>query len=133
MTRLKTRKIGWTVLGLPALVLGLSGCAQPSPFVDSVNRPLDVQKRVPTYTAIDVCFTDRHSLEEVTELANEECAKGDKKAVYLGYQSWQCRLTVPHRARFYCLREGEQVPARSYSDAHQAPQGPQSLHGLDGD
>lgn len=133
MTRLKTRKIGWNAVWLLALLLGLSGCAEPLPFVDSVNRPLDVQKKKSTYTAVDVCFTDRHSLEEVTALANEECAKGDKKAVYLGYQSWQCRLTVPHRARFYCLKEGEQVPDRYYSDEHQTPQGLQTLHGLDGD
>lgn len=133
MTRLKTRKIAWNVAWMPALLLGLAGCAEPLPFVDGTWRPLDVQRKKPTYTTVDVCFTDRHSLEEVTELANEECAKGDKKAVYLGYQSWQCRIMVPHRARFYCLKDGEAVPARQISDQHQTPEGLQSLHGLDGD
>ena len=85
-----------------ALILGLAACGRPEPFVETPDLG-KLGRSKALYERVAVCFDEGESLEKLKKLAGEECAKGQKVAHYLGYQRWQCRLTVPHLASFVCL------------------------------
>ncbi|MBI5119791.1 MAG: hypothetical protein HZA67_02195 [Rhodospirillales bacterium] len=102
---------------LLALLLGLAACSQPEAFVETPDLG-KLGRTKALYERVTVCFTDKDNLSKIQKLADEECARGQKKAHYLGFQRWQCRLTVPHLAQFVCL-----APDQSPGDKRQYLQG----------
>lgn len=85
------------------LLLGtLAGCAKQPAFVETPDLGR-IGRSKAKYEQISICFSDGDKLATLQKLADEECARGQKKAHYLGYQRWQCRLMVPHLASFVCL------------------------------
>lgn len=98
-----------------ALMLGLAACAKPDPFVETPDLG-KLGRSKAEYKNAQICFSDGDRLSSLQKLADEECAKGQKKAVYIGYQRWQCRLTVPHLASFACVdpAEAQSVDKRKY-------------------
>jgi hypothetical protein len=87
-------------------LLGLSACADVNaPFVYFPGGNAAIQKQKPSKTNLAmVCFNPgAASYEQVAELAGEECRlRGFEKARLAGYDYWQCRVAVPHRAYFIC-------------------------------
>jgi hypothetical protein len=90
--------------------LALAACESAEPFVDDPTQSMRVVKQKATYGLVRVCFNDGDEMEELQELAEEECGKANLDAVYLAWQKWQCRLTVPHVAFFYCVEPGQKPP-----------------------
>lgn len=89
------------------LMAGLvSGCAVEEPFVDTVSASVTVQK-TPSNVLRDgyvhVCSGERTPSNEVTTLAEEQCAVHGLKSVLVGTDHWQCRATAPHRTTFMCV------------------------------
>lgn len=86
----------------------LAACARQPAFVEISDLGKSGRSKA-LYEQVTVCFSDGDKLATLQKLADEECAKGQKKANYIGYQRWQCRLTVPHLARFACLDPSERI------------------------
>jgi hypothetical protein len=88
------------------VLLALSACADVNaPFVYFPGGQAALQKQKPPKTNLAmVCFNPgAASYEQVAELAVEECRlRGFEKAKLAGYDYWQCRVAVPHRAFFIC-------------------------------
>jgi len=94
---------------LLALVLpaALGGCAQPAePYVfqsDEFNR-----RQLPKTSAvipreIKICYSARTtSPDAVVRLAEEECAKYSKAPQFVKNEIYNCPLSTPVSARYYC-------------------------------
>jgi hypothetical protein len=93
------------------LPMALVACESAEPFVDNIGQSARVTKEKVTYGLVRVCFKEGDQMEALQELASEECGRGNFQAVYLAWQKWQCRLTVPHVAFFYCVEPGGKPPA----------------------
>jgi hypothetical protein len=89
---------------LPALAL--AACADVNaPFVYFPGGQAAIQKQKPLKTNLTmVCFNPGAArFEQVAELALEECRlRGFEQSKLIGYDYWQCRVAVPHRAYFVC-------------------------------
>ncbi len=108
-------------------VLGLSACADVNaPFVYFPGGQAAIQKQKPAKTKITmVCFNPgAASYEQVTELALEECRlRGFETTKLVGYDYWQCRVAVPHRAYYVCSggkadKPGMLVPQEQIENIH---------------
>ncbi len=101
-------------LCVPALflALALAACSRPEPFVEIPDLGKTGRSKA-LYEQVTICFSKGDSLETLKKMAGEECAKGQKTAHYLGYQRWQCRLTVPHLASFVCLDPNQALGNKS--------------------
>ncbi len=86
--------------------LFLSGCGQLSPFVDAHREAGQVQlvgQSTPDKVAI--CYNPIWSdIREVENLAKEECAKTNRKAVYDDKKWFSCRLVNPSTAFYDCKK-----------------------------
>ena len=87
------------------LLLALvGGCSSGDAFVDRgyVEKSIKKQK-LPGYDgAVTVCYNGETPRAERDRLASEACEVYGLKAMLSTERHWQCRLTVPHRAEYYC-------------------------------
>ena len=86
------------------LLLAISGCAEVGPFEDrrreagqipTVGRSKDNRPAIcynPLWT----------SVSDLDSLANEACARTNKKAEYVESEHFKCRLTAPSVAYYTC-------------------------------
>jgi hypothetical protein len=86
--------------------LALAACADMNaPFVYFPSGSADIRKQKPPKVNLTmVCFNPgAASYEQVAELALGECRlRGFEQSKLIGYDYWQCRVAVPHRAYFIC-------------------------------
>lgn len=82
----------------------LAGCSSPGAFVDRREMERSVKKqKLPGYDGmVTVCYDGETPRAERDRLAVEACEVYGLKAVLYREQNWQCRLTTPHRAVYYC-------------------------------
>ena len=98
------REIRALVFGLAAVAL--SSCAMAEPHV---YRPSEFDRRtfVKSVAAVpgevQVCYAAKGTTpDEVLRLAEEECAKYSKSAQFIGNEVFNCPLSTPVAARYYC-------------------------------
>ena len=86
------------------LVMGLVGCAEVSPFIDSRREAGQVQPVGQSRpNKIAVCYNPIwHDDADVLKLAEEACAENKKKAVYSETKYFNCRLVSPNTAFYTC-------------------------------
>jgi hypothetical protein len=87
------------------LLLGLAGgCSSGEAFVDRNYMQKSIKKqRLPGYDGtVTVCFGSDTPRAERDRLAAEACEVYGLKPVLSNETKWQCRLTVPHQANYYC-------------------------------
>lgn len=95
---------GLLVVGLAAAILG--GCSRAEPYVfRTAEFDRRVLGKVPVAVPgeIQVCYSKMGtSPDEIVRLAEEECAKYGKSAQFIGNEIYQCPLSTPTTARYYC-------------------------------
>ena len=92
-----------SILGL---VLFLCGCGQFAPFVDAHREAGQVELvGQSTPDKVAVCYNPFWSDEnEVKALADQECAKTKRHAVYEDTYWFSCRLLNPSTAFYNCKK-----------------------------
>jgi hypothetical protein len=82
----------------------LAGCSSAGAFVDRREMDLSTKKqRLPGYDGnVRVCYESDTPRAERDRLADEACEVYGLKALLIMEQRWQCRLTTPHLASYYC-------------------------------
>lgn len=93
------------------LILGISGCASFAPFVDARREAGQVD---PVGSSSDdnpvICYGFA-SQEEIDQLAQNECSKTNRKAVFVRKENFTCSLFMPQKAIYKCEKTDEPVPA----------------------
>ncbi len=86
------------------LLLGLVGCAEVSPFVDTRREAGQVEPVGQSRPdKIAVCYHAWwHDMTTVQALAEAECAKQGKKAELVETTYFNCRLMTPTTAFYAC-------------------------------
>ncbi len=94
-------------------LLGLSACADqwPEPYVyysSEYDRENPSFGKDPTdITEVTICYGKRNSTpEDIRQLAQDECGKFRKKAVFIEHKIDQCPLLAPIEAHFTCVGGG---------------------------
>lgn len=84
------------------MCLGLIGCTTTSPYVDAYSGVAGGRSlRRSTPDKVAICF-DKAEQNVLQKMANEECAKTSRKAVFDKTVSFSCSLTTPSTAYFDC-------------------------------
>lgn len=84
------------------LFLGLMGCAIATPYIDTYSGIADKQSvRRSTPDRVAICFNEADTTT-LQKMADIECAKTSRKAVYDTTVSFSCSLTTPSTAYFDC-------------------------------
>lgn len=105
----KRRLPAWVVaLGAPVLLLFLSACTPPPPFVYNKNEFNRAAKGfgrpVTDINAVTICYAKGGTTpSKVAGLARAECSKFNKKAVFLGQNRSICPLTTPIAVQYSCI------------------------------
>jgi hypothetical protein len=86
------------------LIALLGGCSMGEAFVDRREMDKSIKKqKLPGYDGqVSVCYGDDTPRAERDRLAAEACEVYGLKAILVTEYKWQCRLTVPHMASYYC-------------------------------
>ena len=86
--------------------LFLSSCSQTTPFIDSHREAGEVQLRgQSTPDRVAVCYNPMWSdKKEVKKLAQQECKKTNRKAVYSDTKWFSCCLMNPSTAFYDCKK-----------------------------
>ncbi|ARJ66902.1 hypothetical protein WV31_15085 [Magnetospirillum sp. ME-1] len=86
------------------LVAFLGGCSMGEAFVDRREMEKSVKKqKLPGHDGnLTVCYGNDTPKAERERLAAEACEVYGLKAMLVRELKWQCRLTVPHLANYYC-------------------------------
>lgn len=91
---------------LAAIVLlaVLGGCSSGEAFVDRGEMVASYKKqRLPGYDGtVRVCYDSVTPRAERDKLAAEACEVYGLKALLSTEQRWQCRMSTPHLASYYC-------------------------------
>ncbi len=84
-------------------VLMFSACSQFEPFVDS-RREAGQVARIGSSTPDKpvVCYGLVGTQSDFDVLANDECAKKNKKAVFETTESFSCKIFTPQKAVYRC-------------------------------
>lgn len=94
------KKIGYLIL----MLVCLGGCAETAPFVD-VRREAGQVELVGQSRPERVAICHHkwwHDEQEIITLAEAECAKQNKKAVYDGQSYFNCRFMTPTTSFYRC-------------------------------
>ena len=88
------------------ITLFVSACGQFTPFIDARREAGQVELiGQSTPDKVAVCYNPIWSdQKKVKELAKEECAKTNRKAVYDDTKWFSCRLVNPSTAFFNCKK-----------------------------
>ncbi|BAE52758.1 hypothetical protein [Paramagnetospirillum magneticum] len=83
----------------------LGGCSSGNAFVDRHEMDRSVKKqKLPGYDGqVTVCYEGDTPRAERDRLAAEACEVYGLKAVLVTERRWQCRMTAPHLASYYCF------------------------------
>ncbi len=86
-----------------AVVAG--GCSSGDAFVDRGYMIRNTKKeKLPGYNgSVLVCYSSDTPRERRDELAREACAVYGLEPRLVLDEKWQCRLTVPHLANYFCV------------------------------
>lgn len=88
------------------LAVALGGCSRAEPYVyrtAEFDRRVLGKAPVAVPGEVQVCYSKMGtSPDEVVRLAEEECAKYGKSAQFIGNEIYQCPLSTPITARYYC-------------------------------
>ena len=88
--------------GLFCLLFVLAGCQISEPFVDSYSGLVrDGMGRSNTKQVV-ICFDKETSRSQLDEMAEVECQKTSRHAVYLTTSSFTCSLTAPASIYYRC-------------------------------
>ncbi|KIL99743.1 hypothetical protein CCC_03915 [Paramagnetospirillum magnetotacticum MS-1] len=82
----------------------LGGCSSGDAFVDRAEMAKSIKKqKLPGYNGqVTVCYDSETPKAERDRLAAEACEVYGLKAQLTSETPWQCRMTAPHRAQYYC-------------------------------
>lgn len=81
---------------------GLTGCFAHPPYVDTYSGRADgASLRRSTTDKVAICF-DETDQETLQKMANDECAKTSRQAVYETTVPFSCSLITPSTAYFNC-------------------------------
>lgn len=87
------------------IFLLLTGCSL-SPFIDyrrEVGSDEPVGISTSDYPAI--CYNSRYTTPDVIiEMADKECAKTNRKAVFYRQTKFTCKMFMPHHAIYQCVQ-----------------------------
>lgn len=84
------------------MCLGLMGCSAVQPYVDTHSGVADGRAlRRSTPDRVAICF-DEADMDTLQQIADTECAKTSRKAVYDTTVSFSCSLITPSTAYFDC-------------------------------
>lgn len=86
-------------------VILLSACSGGEAFVDrGYTRTTVAKQKLPGHDGVvEVCFGGDTPRAERDKLAEDACAVYGLEARLVLERRWQCRLTVPHHARYACI------------------------------
>jgi hypothetical protein len=89
---------------LVVLAALLGGCSSGEAFVDRREMDRSIKKqKLPGYDGkVTVCYGGETPRAERDRLAAEACEVYGLKAILDRDARWQCRLTTPHQAIYYC-------------------------------
>lgn len=86
-----------------SVLLYVTACASFAPFVDTYSGVGNKEVRRSTPNHVAICFNHKNSDEKsLQQLADEECAKTNRRAVYKSTVDWSCSLTAPSTIYFDC-------------------------------
>lgn len=88
----------WLIL---CAVLVLSGCHLSEPFVETYGSSVFNKKPSSLKDGVQVCFYQATS-EELQEIAERECQKINRHAVYEKTADFSCSVLAPSKAFFKC-------------------------------
>ncbi len=92
------------------VVIALSGCRAFDPFVDARREAGQVAPvGSSTVDSPVICYGFAEP-EEVEKLAQNECAKTNRVAVFEQKENFKCALFAPQRAIYRCEKTDELVP-----------------------
>lgn len=100
------------------LILGGCGIAEPYVYKDSeFNRDrADFGKEPEDLNEVSICYNKRSTTAAaVRQLAEAECAKYKKVAVFRSHDLLECSLVTPARAIFVCQGPGNADPGTADS------------------
>jgi len=105
------------MLLIAGAVLSLGACSAPPPFVykkDEFNRDaVGFGRPVKDILKVTVCYAKRDTTpQQIFNLANAECAKFNKRAIFSQQDRITCPITTPIAARFGCAPTTGNVDGR---------------------
>ena len=84
------------------MCLGLMGCTVAEPYVDAYSGVAGGRSlRRSTPDKVAICF-DETDMDTLQEMANKECTKTSRKAVFDKTTPFSCSLITPSTAYFDC-------------------------------
>lgn len=102
------RQTAYIIVGCGLLFL--SGCSAFAPFVDARREAGQVQ---PVGSSTDdnpvICYGVAER-EEIERLAQNECAKTGRVAVFVRKENFSCSLFMPQKAVYRCEKTDKPVP-----------------------
>ena len=100
--------IRFVFMGL--LFVGLSACSSLDPFVDARREAGQIaQVGTSTNDHPVICY-GLNKPEKIEWLAQNECAKTNRKAVFLHRENFSCSLFKPRKAIYQCVETTQSVP-----------------------
>lgn len=83
--------------------LSMVGCSYPRPFIDSYSGVNNQEVYRSSADRVVVCYNERvWGMDTLQALADAECARTKRRAVYDTTTPWSCSLTAPSSAYFNC-------------------------------
>lgn len=104
-------KLKFTVV-LFGAILVLGACVTKEPYVhnagefnrDSPNFAQGIKDR----SSVEICYNKKSTTPaKILAVADIECAKFGKRAVFKRHNTLTCSIAAPAQAVFYCLASGE--------------------------
>ena len=98
-----------SVIGLFLAAWVLSACSNEAPYIhnpDEFNREsANFAKELEDRDNLSICYNKRSTtVQDLLAMAQAECGKFGKEAVFDKHDFLQCPLTTPARAKFLCLK-----------------------------
>lgn len=83
-------------------LFGLTACTTPQPYVDAYSGIANGHAlRRSTADKVAICFDDT-DMKTLQQMADTECAKTSRKAIYDSTAPFSCSLTTPSTVYFNC-------------------------------
>lgn len=96
---------------LSAFVTGLTACSSLDPFVDARREAGQIASVGSSTNDYPVICYGVDMPEKIEWLAQNECAKTNRRAVFVAKESFSCSLLKPRKAIYRCEKNNQPVPA----------------------
>ncbi len=93
------------------VAFALSGCADQAPYI---HNPSEFNRQSPNFAkeikdreGVNICYNKRSTtVQDLLAMAQAECGKFGKEALFQKHDYLQCPITTPARAIFKCSKPG---------------------------